>query len=67
MHRGMISYRNRRYRVGKAVQGLPVAIRSSTVADGCDVYFCRQLIRHLDLQQPGSNARYGVSYVPEHL
>jgi transposase InsO family protein len=48
---GIISFRGRSYRVGKAFEGEPVALRA--VSDGAwDVYYCLQRITTLDLSRP---------------
>jgi transposase InsO family protein len=50
---GNISFRNRRYRVSKALKGLPVALRLDPDDDHkADVIYCQQSIRTLDLRTP---------------
>ena len=47
---GRISFRNVNYKVGKAFAGLPVGLISSPInEDALEVYFCRQLIRTIEL------------------
>lgn len=46
---GQISFRGRRLRVGKAFVGHPVALRPTTTDGVWRVYFCRQVIRTIDL------------------
>jgi transposase InsO family protein len=48
---GLISFHGRKYRVGRAFTGEPVALRA--VSDGVwDVYYCLQRITTLDLRLP---------------
>lgn len=48
---GLISFGRRKYRVGRAFTGQPVALRA--VADGIwDIYYCLQRISRLDLTCP---------------
>lgn len=47
---GLVKFKGRLYRVGKAFLGEPVALRSS--ADGVwDVYYCQERIRRIDLTE----------------
>lgn len=47
---GRISFRGRRWRVGKAFTGYPVGLQPDPLQDGVfDVYFCQICIRSLDL------------------
>jgi transposase InsO family protein len=49
--KGHFQYRGKHYRVGKAFQGVPVAMRRTT-ADGIfDVFFCHQNIGQIDLHE----------------
>jgi len=47
--KGIICFKNRRFRVGRAFAGDLVAIRSTNVDDQYDVYFCNQIIRNINL------------------
>ncbi len=47
---GIISFKNSTYRVGKAFQGEPVAVRQTSVENQFDVYFCNQIIRTINLR-----------------
>jgi transposase InsO family protein len=50
---GRISFRDKTYRVGRALIGYPVALRPRSVSDGMyDVYFCHQKVATIDLHQP---------------
>jgi len=49
--KGYIAYRGRRFLVGKAFRGHPVAVRA-TAADGVlDIYFCHQRVQQIDLRE----------------
>ena len=47
---GRISYRGQEWRVGKAFEGEPVAVRPSEAEGLVEVYFCGQKIAELDLR-----------------
>jgi transposase InsO family protein len=48
---GVISFRGRRWRVGKAFAGHPVALRHDPLQDGVfAVYFCQTIIHSLDIR-----------------
>lgn len=47
---GRISYRNHSFRVGKALQGYPVALRPSETDGVLDVYYCHQRLHQIDLK-----------------
>jgi len=49
---GQISFRSRRFKVGKAFGGHPVALRPTTTEGEWEVYFCHQKIRTLNLEDP---------------
>jgi hypothetical protein len=49
---GQISFRSRRFKVGKAFGGHPVALRPTTTEGEWEVYFCHQKIRTLNLEAP---------------
>lgn len=49
---GVISFRGRRYFVGRGVAGQPVAVRPTRDEGRLSVYFCDQPIKLLDLEQP---------------
>ena len=49
---GQISFRSRRFKVGKAFEGHPVALRPTTTEGEWEVYFCHQKIRTLNLEDP---------------
>ena len=52
--RGQIKYRNRRYFVGNAFEGLPVGLRPTTQDGVLEVYFCHQRVASLDLRAVAS-------------
>ncbi|NIS79284.1 MAG: IS481 family transposase [Anaerolineales bacterium] len=47
---GRISYRNRLFRVGRALRGEPVALRPTEEDGVLDVYFCHQRVAKIDLK-----------------
>jgi transposase InsO family protein len=47
--KGIISFKYNAFRVGKAFKGESVAIRSTSVDNQFDVYFCNQIIRTIKL------------------
>ena len=47
---GRISYRNHIFRVGKALEGFPVALRPSETDGVLNVYFCHQRLHQIDLK-----------------
>jgi transposase InsO family protein len=47
---GRISYRGRRLRVGRALDGQPVALRATAIDGVMGVYYCHQQITQLDLR-----------------
>jgi len=47
---GRISYRNRSFRVGKALHGHPVALRPTETDGALDVYFSHQKVHQIDLK-----------------
>lgn len=49
--KGRISFRGQMFRVGKAFEGHPVALRASSPCDEYKVYFCNQHIRTVILNQ----------------
>lgn len=53
---GWFSYRNRLFRVSKALRGCPVALRHCALGDSLrEVLFCHQLITTIDLDNPQLN------------
>ncbi len=50
---GVISFRNRRWWVSRALRGFPVAVRPTTTPGRFAVYFCRQQVADIDLQMRG--------------
>ena len=46
---GKIYFHNRRFRVGKAFRGEPVAVRPTTEDGLHEVYYCREMIRKIRL------------------
>jgi transposase InsO family protein len=53
---GWFSYRGRRFRVSKALRGLPVALRQSDQRDSLrEVLFCHQPVALIDLDHPQIN------------
>jgi hypothetical protein len=48
---GRISYRNRLFRLGRALQGQPVALRPTEHDGVMDVYFCSQKMAQIDLRE----------------
>jgi transposase InsO family protein len=48
---GYISFRGRRFKVGKAFDGQPVAVRPTPTDGIWNVYFCHQHVRTLDFKQ----------------
>ena len=48
---GQISFRGAAYRVGRGLAGYPVALRPSTEDAVLDVFFCHQVVGHIDLRQ----------------
>jgi hypothetical protein len=52
---GRIDFRGRRYRVAKALRGLPVALTPHADQDGLyTVYFCHHIVRIIDLSMPST-------------
>jgi len=49
---GLISFKNRAWRVGRAFVGLPLALRPAGEDGAFTVYFCAQRIGHIDLRAP---------------
>jgi transposase InsO family protein len=49
--KGDLYYRGKRYRVGKAFYGYPVALRATTEDGILNVYFCHQKIAKIDLHE----------------
>ena len=47
---GIISYRNKEYRLGKAFYGQYVALRPTTTEGVFDVFYCNQKIKQLDVR-----------------
>lgn len=47
---GLLSFRGRSWRVGKAFQGCPVALRATTTDALFDVVFCRYTVAQIDLR-----------------
>ena len=53
---GWFSYRGRRFRVSKALRGLPIALRQSDQRDSLrEVLFCHQPVALIDLDHPQIN------------
>ncbi|MCB1825185.1 MAG: IS481 family transposase [Candidatus Competibacteraceae bacterium] len=50
--KGELSYRGREWKVGKAFQGLPVALRRTAVDGVIKVFFCHQPIASINLLAP---------------
>ena len=50
---GFISFRNRPWRIGKALRGEPVALRATAEDGRFDVFFCSQRVREIDLAAAG--------------
>jgi transposase InsO family protein len=50
MGKGVISFKNKEFKVGKAFQGDFVALHQTNVDGQYDVYFCNQKIRSINLQ-----------------
>ncbi len=48
--KGRISFRNRYFRVGKALHGHPVALRQTETEGQLDVYFCHQRVAQIHLR-----------------
>jgi len=51
---GWISFRNRAIRLPHAFRGYPVALRATQEEGRFDVYFCRERIKQIDLNEPVS-------------
>lgn len=49
MDGGVISYRNREYRIGKAFTGHPVALRATRTDGVLEVFFCHEKLGRIDL------------------
>lgn len=49
---GIIYFKNRELRVGKALRGYPVCLRPAIQDGQYDVFFCTTLIRHIDFALP---------------
>jgi transposase InsO family protein len=49
---GLISYKNRVFRLSKAFRTLPVALRPTNKDGTMEVFFCHQKIAQIDLHQP---------------
>ncbi len=50
---GFISFRNRPWRIGKALRGEPVALRATATDGRFGVFFCSQRVREIDLGAAG--------------
>lgn len=50
--KGEISYRNRTWRVPKALRGYPVALRCTQTDGLMDVFFCHQKVAQINLHDP---------------
>lgn len=51
-HRGLVTYHDREYRVGKGLVGQYVALRPHPSSSLCDVFFCSCKVRTIDLSKP---------------
>lgn len=63
---GEIMFRGKEFRVGRAFQGYPVALRPTTQETVWSVYFCRQELGIIDLAQPGMHCQR-VNHVSEQV
>ena len=52
MDGGVISYRNREYRIGKAFTGHPLALRATRTDGVLEVFFCQKKLGRIDLAKP---------------
>jgi hypothetical protein len=50
---GFISFKNRHFRIGKALRAQPVALRATDDDGRFAVYFCSQRVREIDLAAAG--------------
>lgn len=69
-NKGEISFQGRTFKVGKAFQGQPVALRPTPHDGVFDVYYCNQRIAEVDLRLNmllNSSVGSSVNHVPEHL
>jgi transposase InsO family protein len=53
---GHVSFRNRRFRVGKGLRGQPVALRPTDDDGRYAVFFCSHRVREIDLRQPAGTS-----------
>jgi transposase InsO family protein len=53
--KGTISFQNRTFKIGRGFSGYPVALRPTTTDGLYNVYFCHQLIDHVDLNHKTSH------------
>jgi transposase InsO family protein len=51
-HTGQLVYKGRRWNIGCAFAGLPVAVRPSSTDGLLHVFFCHQKVAEIDLRQP---------------
>lgn len=54
--KGQFSFQGRLYHVSKGFHGYPIALRPTLTEGVWQVYFCRQLLRHIDLHEPDDGA-----------
>jgi len=64
--KGEISFKGKEFRVSKALQGYPVALRPTNVDGKYIVFFCHQRLKEMDLADANTKEK-SVTHVPEHL
>jgi transposase InsO family protein len=64
--KGEISFKGKEFRVSKALQGYPVALRPTNIDGKYSLYFCHQRLKEIDLADANAKEK-SVTHVPEHL
>ena len=54
---GVIHYQGREWRVGKAFEGYPVALRNTSHDGVLEVVFCNERLGYIDQRSPEDNVR----------
>jgi transposase InsO family protein len=64
--KGEISFKGKEFRVSKALQGYPVALRPTNIDGKYSLYYCHQKLIEIDLANDNIKEKT-VTHVPEHL
>lgn len=63
---GEISFKGKEFRVSKALQGYPVALRPTNIDGKYSIFFCHQRLKDIELADANTEEK-SVTHVPEHL